>query len=259
MTALKRVQTWLRCPVCASCVSVDRRALSCDHGHTFDVAKQGYVNLLGQGAPQHADTADMVAARHRFLNDGWYAPIAEAVRESLSDAETVVEAGAGTGYYLAKALHPGATGLAVDISVPACRRAAKVDARVAAVVADTWAGLPMRDACVDAVLCIFAPRNMAEFRRVLSPGGMVCIVVPNAAHLAELREAEGLLNIDDDKAERVAASLEEAVTRRLRFPLDLSAQAATDLVAMGPNAFHDAGVAEACQTFADVSIVVGRP
>lgn len=259
MTALKRVATWLRCPACHAPVQLVERVLRCERGHAFDVAKQGYVNLLGHAAPQHADTVDMVAARHRFLHDGWYSPIAEAVRGALSGARTVVEVGAGTGYYIANALHPGATGLAVDISVPACRRAAKVDARVAAVVADTWAELPMRDACVDAVLCVFAPRNMPEFRRVLRPGGRVCVVVPNPGHLAALRKAEGLLKIDDDKAERVAASMEAASTRRVRFPLDLSSQAATDLVGMGPNAFHDAGVAEACRTFADVSIVVGRP
>ena len=257
MTALATVASWLRCPVCAGSMTLDERSLRCDHGHAFDVAKQGYVNLLGHGAPQHADSAEMVAARQRFLHAGWYSPIADAVRDALSDANSVVEVGAGTGYYLAHALRAGATGLATDISVPACRRAAKVDARVAAVVADTWAGLPLRDACVDAVLCVFAPRNMPEFQRVLRPGGRVCVVVPNEGHLAELREAEGLLNIDGDKAERLTASLADATTTRLRFPLDLDAEAATDLVGMGPNAFHQRQVAAACATTVDVSVVVG--
>ena len=63
MTALATVASWLRCPVCAGSMTLDERSLRCDRGHAFDVAKQGYVNLLGHGAPQHADSAEMVAAR----------------------------------------------------------------------------------------------------------------------------------------------------------------------------------------------------
>lgn len=257
MSALNQVTPWLRCPVCGGTMALDQRVLGCARGHRFDVAKQGYVNLLGHSAPHNADTPAMVAARERFLQAGWYAPIADAIRDALAGADTIVEVGAGTGYYLAHALGPAALGLATDVSVAACRRAARVSPQVAAIVADTWATLPLRDASVDAVLCVFAPRNEAEFRRVLHPGGRMCAVVPNPGHLAELRAAAQLLTIDDGKARRAAESLSGAHVTRLRYPIALDEQAATDLVGMGPNAFHHHEAVAACTTTVDVSVIVG--
>lgn len=262
MSALGVVADWLRCPVCAGPLALDDRTLRCPDRHSFDVARQGYVNLLGHAAPRNADTAEMVAARARFLDAGWYAPIAEAVADAIAGCRAIVEVGAGTGHYLASALsaggNEGALGLATDVSVPACRRAARAHPRMAAVVADTWAGLPLLDSCVDAVLCVFAPRNLDEFRRVLVPGGRVVVVVPGPEHLAELRAAQGLLEIEDDKAERLADSFGEATLRAVGFPLVLDERAATDLVGMGPNAFHRSGPVPATRTRAEVRVVVGR-
>ncbi len=67
--ALVRAAGWLRCPVCQSSLSYEAGSLRCPAGHSFDVAKQGYVNLLGK-PPKNADTPDMVAARERFLAGG---------------------------------------------------------------------------------------------------------------------------------------------------------------------------------------------
>lgn len=256
MTALAQVAGWLRCPVCGDALRLADRSLRCAAQHSFDVARQGYVNLLGRAAPRNADTAEMVAARDRFLSAGHYSPITGALRDELNDAERVLEVGAGTGHYVASVLAPTAWGLATDVSVPAARRAARAHPRLASVVADTWAGLPIRDAVVDAVLCVFAPRNVAEFLRVLRPGGRVIVVVPNAGHLAELREGYGLLEIDDDKAERVEdAFASTAQVRRITFAADLDEASATDLVAMGPNAFHGARKVAATSATIDVSVL----
>lgn len=256
MTPLAQVTAWLRCPVCGAGLALRDGSLRCPAGHAFDVARQGYVNLLGRAAPRNADTGDMVAARDRFLSAGHYAPVADAIREELVHSERVLEVGAGTGYYVSSALGPTAWGVATDVSVPAARRAARAHPRLASVVADTWAGLPIRDDAVDAVLCVFAPRNVAEFRRVLRLGGRVVVVVPNARHLAELRDQYGLLDIDADKTEQVEEAFEStAEIRRIAFRADLDERSATDLVAMGPNAFHDNREVAATSVTVDVSVM----
>lgn len=233
---------WTRCPVCQQPLSPADRELRCAAGHSFDVARQGYVNLLGRTPPPNADTAAMLDARSQFLGAGHYAPIARAVAEQVVGAR-VVEAGAGTGYYLAHLLdaHPGVEGLATDVSVAAAKRAAKAHPSAVAIVADTWAGLPILDAAVDTVVCVFAPRNPEDFARILRPGGRLIVAQPLPGHLAALREAYGLLDVADDKSTRLAAALHgwsPHSTRRVAYDVDLDPKAVTDLIAMGPNAFH---------------------
>ncbi|MGO1383705.1 MAG: putative RNA methyltransferase [Arachnia sp.] len=245
MTALAHVATWLRCPVCHDGLELADSALVCSRQHSFDVARQGYVNLLRRAAPRNADTTSMVGARARFLAGGHYQPITEAVSAAVVGAHKILEVGAGTGHHLARVLDqtPGAAGVATDVSVHSCRRAAKAHPRLASLVADTWDSLPLRDAAVDAVLCIFAPRNFAEITRVLTDDGVVVIVIPRPEHLRQLREMHGLIDIGEDKLERLvqATSSSLSLTRRekVEFDLALTAEDATDLVGMGPNAFHE--------------------
>ncbi|RMB59748.1 putative RNA methyltransferase [Tessaracoccus antarcticus] len=244
MTALSTAAPWLLCPVCGHSLVLADRTLHCADHHSFDVARQGYVNLLGRAAPANADTADMVAARDRFLSAGHYAPITAAVLAALPMANRLLEVGAGTGHHLAEVLDrlADAVGVAADVSVPACRRAAKAHPRMASVVADTWSGLPLADNSVDAVLCIFAPRNPAEFARVLRPGGRAVVVMPAPDHLRELRRTHGLLGVGDDKLERLAASshghLEHVASTDVAYDAALTGAEVADLIGMGPNAFH---------------------
>ncbi len=225
-------------------MTVNGGSLGCGAGHRFDIARQGHVNLLGRGAPRNADTADMVAARERVWATGLFGPVAEAVAEALDGCRSLLEVGAGPGGYIARALesNPQAQGLASDVSPQAARRAARAHPRLAAVVADTWRPLPLRDEAVDGLLCVFAPRNPGEFARVLADGGRCVVVVPRASHLVGLRQQFGLLDVAEDKAQEVRRSLAPALelveSRRVRRARELTSEQVTDLVAMGPNAFH---------------------
>ena len=201
----------LACPHCTSHLAPHDGLFDCPNGHAFDIAKQGYVALLGAGArTDTGDTADMVAARAEFLGAGHYRPIASAVGAALAGRRgPLLEIGAGTGYYLAAALDAAgsaAAGIALDSSKYAARRAA-TDPRVISVVADAWSALPVQDDSVGAVLSVFAPRTPAEIVRVLVPGGLFVAVTPQAGHLAQLRDRVTMLTVDEGKAQKLAGIL----------------------------------------------------
>lgn len=247
------VLPYLRCPVCGSGLAPLPGAVRCGRGHSFDVARQGYLNLAS-GPPRHpGDTPAMVAARADFLAAGHYAFIAEALAGTAAalagttaDAPgpppgLVLDVGAGTGYFLARVLDalPDRLGLALDSAKPAVRRAARAHPRGSAVVCDAWRRLPVADAAAALVLNVFAPRNVEEFRRVLAPGGRLLVVTPEPDHLAELVERAGLLGIDPTKQDRLLRTLGTPETgQRLTRTLELARPDLLALVAMGPSARH---------------------
>jgi 23S rRNA (guanine745-N1)-methyltransferase len=178
-----------------------------------------------------------------FLAAGHYAFIAGALAGHVT-AGLVLDAGTGTGYYLARLLDssPAATGLGLDVSKPALRRAARAHGRAAAVLADLWRPLPVADDAAAVILNVFAPRNGAEFHRVLRPDGVLLVVTPAADHLAELIAEHGLISVDPDKAARVSGSLGEhfaleAVSTHRRT-LSLSGAQVRTLIGMTPSARH---------------------
>jgi 23S rRNA (guanine745-N1)-methyltransferase len=243
------VLRYLRCPNCWSPLADAGAALRCARGHSFDIARQGYAALLSGGKRHPGDSAAMVADRAEFLARGHYAFLADALAAAAVTAmpdvrRLVVDAGAGTAYYLARVLDalPGTAGVGVDIAKPALRRAARAHPRATAVLADVWGRLPLADRCAGLVLDVFAPRNGAEFRRILHPDGALLVVTPAADHLAELVEAFGLLRVDQDKAERVGASLDTDFTAAsattLRHSMRLSADEVRALIGMTPSARH---------------------
>jgi 23S rRNA (guanine745-N1)-methyltransferase len=244
--SLDRILDLLRCPVCRAWLVAEGRTVRCTSGHAFDVARQGYLNLLGRASPRSADTPAMVAARERFLARGLYEPIADALVAAAGpagDERVIAEVGAGTGYYLARLVRSGGgRGVAVDVSTAAARRAAAAEGRVGAVVADAWQDLPLADATVDVLLSVFAPRNVIEFARLLRSDGRLLVVSPLPEHLAELRGPLGLLGIQEDKQNRIATTLAGGfaplTSQQLRYQVGLDHRSATDLVQMGPNAYH---------------------
>ncbi|HEY7226234.1 MAG TPA: methyltransferase domain-containing protein [Micromonosporaceae bacterium] len=242
---LDAVCSVLRCPLDAGTLTVAAAALECGSGHTFDVARQGYVNLLAGRAPAGADTPAMVAARAELFDAGHLAPLTAAIVAELPDTlRLALDVGAGTGHHLAAVVdaRPGSIGIALDISKAAARRSARAHPAVGAMVADVWRRLPLADGCADVVLDVFAPRHGSEFRRVLEPTGRLIVVTPTAEHLAELVGPLGLLAVDPEKADRVRDSLggsfEAVRRRRCRYRLALTRAHAAGFVAMGPSAWH---------------------
>jgi 23S rRNA (guanine745-N1)-methyltransferase len=268
----------LACPHCAAPVGRRGRSVTCPNGHSFDVARHGYLSLLpGDARLGSADTAEMVAAREAFLDAGHFAPLAEALgdeaeralgarADSLGDG-CIVDLGAGTGWYLARVLErlPGRLGLALDLSKHALRRAARAQPRIAAVRCDVWSGLPVRDGAGALGLSVFAPRNGAEIARVLRPEGALVVVTPTERHLAELVSAHGLLTVDERKHERLGAALDAHLDfeRRVEreWSLALTPADVANAVSMGPSAHHvemDEPPAEPMRATASVAISIYR-
>lgn len=246
----------LVCPICELPLGREESAYRCAAGHSFDVAREGYVNLLRR--PYPGDTKEMLRARRAFLDAGHYRPLAEAVASRVvahlaaarPDAATLLDAGCGEGYYTAAvcgALRQRLPGLradcyGLDVAKEAVRLAARRAPGATFVVGNVNDRLPFADASLAVVLDVFAPRNPAEFGRVLAPGGLLLVVIPGPGHLAEPRAALGLLEIEPDKERHVATQLASAFVladrEALELPLRLSGVDLANLVAMSPSARH---------------------
>ena len=188
---------WI-CPVCGKSLMQAGGSLRCESGHCFDVAKQGYVNLLLNNQPgykRHGDDKRMVRARRAFLSKGYYQPVLDGVldllRSRLTPGGLIVDAGCGEGWYtrgaadLAAELDCRVCG--VDISRDAVAMAAKSGGGAYAVA--SAARLPLAEDSCRAVLNLFSPLEAGEYGRVLVPGGWLLRAIPLPRHLFSLKAA----------------------------------------------------------------------
>lgn len=185
------------CPKCGEPLERGEKTYVCPLGHSYDIAREGYVNLLlanmmNSKAP--GDSGDMVRARNRFLSKGYYAPLAAALAETakryLPNGGKLIDCGCGEGYYteiLADKV-PGIEVTAFDISKPSVRIAAKRGGRAEYAVASVF-NIPAGDGAFDAVLNCFSPLALEEYKRVLRKGGAYIYVVPGPRHLWQMKEA----------------------------------------------------------------------
>jgi 23S rRNA (guanine745-N1)-methyltransferase len=172
-----------RCPICRLDLTAAESTLACRNRHSFDIARTGYVTLLGgrrrlPGAG--GDSADQLRHRAAFLGIGHFDSIATLIVRQARRVSTgpdigrrVLDAGCGTSHLgkVAAALKAPVIGLGLDISSAAGRHAARRWPNLAFATADVWRQWPVRDATADLVMSIFAPKNFAETARVLRPGG----------------------------------------------------------------------------------------
>lgn len=181
----------LICPVCGKQLSVVNRCASCSDGHRFDLAKEGYVNLLRTNKSGDKIGDDKLAARCRrdFLNKGYYAPLKNALVDLFSDMQgSLLDICCGEGYYTsALGANTGLQVYGFDISKEMVRLAAKRGGFTAFVA--NMASIPVADGSFDYATHLFAPFNEKEFARVLKPGGTLYTVIPGSHHLWGLKRA----------------------------------------------------------------------
>ena len=232
------------CPICGAPLEREEKSYICPKRHCYDVAKEGYVNLLPANkkhAKDPGDDKDMVTARTRFLEGGYYAPLRDALAELVVEKKpiAVLDSGCGEGWYTAgvcEALRRNGLGAkvsGVDLSRSALKKAARRTREAEFAVASVY-HLPVADRSVDVLVNCFSPLALEEFRRVLAPQGTFLYVVPGAKHLWELKQV--LYEKPYENAEEEIAYegfLYEQIVP-VDFTMELDAPALQDLFRMTP-------------------------
>ena len=232
----------LRCPICRfDLTDVGSGRLSCRNRHSFDLAREGYVNLLC-GRPGSGDDREQLRHRAQFLDAGYFRDVAATIAGRMPAGKRwrVLDAGCGTGYHLAAVVTElGGIGLGLDIARDAARFAARRWPGLGFAVADLWGEWPVRDGAADLVLSIFAPKNFAETARVLRRGGWLAVVSPGPDHFIELRRRFGLIGQRGlSYAEAAERFVGPATAIPLRDRVLLDGATIREAVLMGPNALH---------------------
>ena len=224
------------CPLCQQPLSLHEKQYQCQNRHSFDVAREGYVNLLPvqqKNSKDPGDNKEMMQARRDFLNADWYAPLAQAVTATLSELrpDTILDLGCGEGYYsghIKQALF-AAQIFGVDISKAAIKFAAKTKPAIAFSVASAYQ-LPFADASFDAIVRIYAPSKATELQRLLKPGGHLLTVTPGPYHLVQIKQAiYDEVRLHDDA---VAETPGFVHINRQRLQFELTFTRSADLLAL---------------------------
>lgn len=185
----------LICPHCASPLRREGNSVLCEHRHTYDIARSGYVNLHNTSSKkQSGDSKEMAAARTAFLDTGAYARFMEEIRKAAGTGEVLVDAGCGEGYYTVSLSgnfeHSYGFDLSRDSVMTAAKRARAAGAgeRCFFGVASVYS-LPIADGSADCVTNIFAPCVEEEYVRILKNGGLLVVACAGVHHLEGLKAA----------------------------------------------------------------------
>src|SRR5712691_7218292 len=226
----------LLCPVrdCHMALGRAERRVVCPRGHSFDVARSGYTNLLQpqeRRSKQPGDTAAAVRARRRLHDRGVTEPLLHTIAEMVaaSSSDIVLDAGCGDGFYLGSlARQTGFDAHGVDISIPAVGAAARRYPECEWIVANADRRLPYADRSFSIILSITARMNAGEFRRVMREDGRLLVAVPAPEDLVELRGA------GRDLVARTVETFSQDFTladrRRVATTADLDAPAVHDVL-----------------------------
>ena len=235
----------LLCPVCGNELNKKDRSYLCANGHSFDIARQGYVNLLTvqQKHSLHpGDTREQVLSRRAFLEAGYYAPIADALIQAAREqgiSGPILDVGCGEGYYsarLAQSLSADLTGL--DISKEAVRcAAAKYKGKQW--LCATAAHIPVEDGSVDLLTSLFALTLPQEFARVLKAGGYYFQVLAAEDHLLGLKGIiYDKLNFKEKNTVPELPGFELVKSVPIRFSFTVEGQQVQNLFSMTPHVFR---------------------
>ncbi len=247
-----------RCPNCHAAFDETASGWRCHNGHSFDRARQGYVNLLlpnQKNSSDPGDNRDMVAGRRSFLEGGHYLPLVNAMAallqghvethlegQAAGQDLTLLDLGCGEGYYLRalSSLLPANGSLSIyglDISREAVKRAANSLPLASICIASSYRA-PVADASVDVAVQVFAPVAEEEMQRILAPSGVWLRVSPGPRHLWQLKTAL-YSQVREHRVPEVAQGFHLLAQEQCRFPVSLSDKASiAQLLAMTPFSWH---------------------
>jgi 23S rRNA (guanine745-N1)-methyltransferase len=231
----------LTCPLCRGALAPVEKSYRCAQGHAFDVAKEGYLSLLHgrQKGEGRGDSKAMILARDRVHRAGVFDPLVSALAALPFETppRSVLELGCGEGFFLDHAVrtHAIPTSYGLDLSVDAVKLAAKTLKQSLILRADLLNPLPFADGSLDLVQSIFAPRPLAEIKRVLRPGGYALFVYPQADHWQELRAFLPLAKIGEEKLPADLEGFTACTSLHVTEKIELAHTVLVDLVEMSPS------------------------
>ncbi|WP_312050719.1 putative RNA methyltransferase [Acinetobacter schindleri] len=234
----------LMCPVCREQLRLNERTWRCDNQHSYDVAKQGYVNLhvvQHKHSKNPGDTPESVQARRAFLSAGHYAPLQQAVIQKIRELriENLLDIGCGEGYYTDAMQQEVLQCVGVDIAKNAIQVAAKLNKEITWVVG-TGATLPVLDESIDLCTSLFSPIPKQEILRVLKPKSYLMVVTPAPQHLYAMREAL-FEEVKPHEPQKFVGQLQDAfdlVSEQIvEAPMNLPQADLKNLIAMTPYAY----------------------
>ena len=173
------------CPVCKKKLVINERSYRCENGHNFDIAKEGYLNLNLKNSRNTGDNPDMIKARKRFLEKGYYDFLRDEVNDLLDEKDSLVDLACGEGYYTSAFKCHDKIG--IDLSKSGLKIAAKNDKTTLYLLNSIFHD-PLEDKCADKVITIFAPIAEKEIVRILKDEGRFILVRPDVRHLYELKQ-----------------------------------------------------------------------
>jgi len=237
------------CPLCQTKLQRTNSTQICANNHHFDIAKEGYLNLLpvnAKNSKNPGDNKEMISARRAFLNSGGYLPLAKKVSGLVtayladSDQAQILDLGCGEGYYtahLAAQLPEQFLVNGLDISKVAIRYAAKRYKNINFCVASAY-DVPLADNSVDALIRIYAPSLDSELQRLIKQAGYLITVTPAPRHLFQLREKiyQQVNEHAEDNSAPSGFNKIEQLNLNYRLSID-NPQAVQDLINMTPFAW----------------------
>lgn len=236
----------LICPICGKKLTISEKSLHCVKRHSFDIAKQGYVNLLpvqNKKSLHPGDTKEMLIARREFLNSGIYKPICNSVTskvaELLKNTEQpqLVDIGCGEGYYTTaiKNSVTNASCMGIDISKDAVKMACSRDKDIVWAVA-TAGCLPVEDNSTDLITAMFSLISKDEYTRILKKGGYIVEVIAGNNHLIELKHIiYNEVYQQDKKPAFISDNFKELSREELEFSFTLDNAQLKNLLMMTPH------------------------
>ena len=238
--------TQLMCPVCKTKLLLKEKTWRCEEGHSYDQAKQGYVNLhvvQHKHSKNPGDTPESVAARRQFLASGAYQKLQQKIVEVVSTLSAIraMDIGCGEGYYTQAMANEIPHLIGVDIAKNAVQIAAKQDTQKQITwVVGTGAVLPACDASLQLCTSFFSPLPKTEMLRTLEQGGYVLMATPAVDHLYAMREAL-FDEVKPHEPEKFVTQLEPEFKRVAEFLVEddliLTQAQLADLIAMTPYAY----------------------
>ena len=249
------------CPHCGCLLNQNGLTLKCEHGHAFDLAREGYVNLLLRPSGQFYQDKALFTARRRAYSAGFWDEVLNEIVSCSQDRQTVLDAGCGEGSVL-KALS-AKTAIGIDIAKPAAALTAKLLPDAAVCVGDLRR-LPLADDSLDLIVNMLTPACYGEFKRVLHKTGKLIKIIPLQEHLIELRTITGKSAFGDLRENRLEIlnkdfSLERKERIRYRYPCD--EELAKAVYTMTPLTVHHRGEDNPLpdKITVDVEILVAHP